>query len=121
MKSFNKQIQKMTDKILMKNDKRGVAGLGLAKGFVIGILSIAVIIMLVLIVLGALNTQAIKDQTNNGSTYVVGNITQGILGLVSQFPTLFTILGVVMLVLLIVVIIVVMNRLGGSGTNDYTA
>jgi len=37
----------------MKNDKRGVAGMNLAKGFVIGALSLVVIGMLTLLVLGS--------------------------------------------------------------------
>jgi len=120
LKNFKKKLEKLGEKLLMKNDKRGVAGMNLAKGFVIGALSLVVIGMLTLIVLGSLNTTAIQTSTNNGSNSIVGNVTLGLLGLFAQFPTLFTILGVVMLVLLIIVIIVVMNRLGGS-SNDYTA
>jgi len=116
----SKQMKKIMNKLLMKN-KKGIAGMDLAKAFVIGILTLAVLFMLVIIVMNAMNTQAIQQATGNNSTVIVNYVTTGILGLAGQFPTLFTILGVVMLVLLIVVIIVVMNKFSGGNTTELSA
>lgn len=117
MKSLMKKALKMLGE---KSDEKGVAGMNLAKSFVIGFLSLIVVIMLVVIIMVSLNTSSIKTATNGTSTLIVNNGTQAISQFSGNFGTWFTILGVVILVLLIVVIIVVLQKMGGGG-NDYTA
>lgn len=91
-------------------------GLGTAQKFVVGILSLVLIGVLVLVVLGSVNTDAIKTATGQGSSYIINNTSAGLQSFFTNVPTWLVLVGVVIIILIIAAVIVVINRF--SGGND---
>lgn len=102
----------------LKKDKRGIFGLDGATSFVIGILSIVLIAVVILMVLGSINTQSVKDATGNRSTNIIGNVSAGVDSLFANAGLWFTLLGVTIMILIVVVVIAVLKRSQGGGSTS---
>ena len=96
-------------------DKKGQLGMTVAKGFLLGLLTLLVIGVTVLIVLNSLaDTSVISDDTD--ATHVIGNGSEGIVDFFSNTTTWLALLGVVVIILIISIVIAVVNKFGsGSG------
>lgn len=103
-------------KSLLKN-KKGIFGMESATSFVIGILALVLIAVVVLMVLGTINTSSVQTATNSASTRIIGNVSAGVDTLFANSGLWFTLLGVTVLILIVVVVIVVLKRTqsGGQG------
>ncbi len=94
-----------------KLGKKGQLGMDVAKGFVLAILTLAVIAFAVIIALDSLqNTSVSTGQTGA----IVNNVTVGVATFFSNATTWFTLLAVVVIILIISVVIFAVNRFGGS-------
>lgn len=108
-------------KIQIKKDKRGVLGMEIATGFIIGLLILIVVGILTVIVANALNdadTSVAGSNAANITNNVVLNSTTGIQTFFSNATTWFALLSVVVIILIVGVAIVVIRRFGGTGRGD---
>lgn len=102
----------------IQKDKRGVLGLETTKMVIIGLLTLAVIFIAAVLALASLRDAGIFTSGSsdyNASVNVINNITSGGQNFFKQIPTVFTLLGVVLIVLVIAIIIVAVSRFGGRG------
>lgn len=99
-------------KMLMKN-KRGQLGMDVAKGFMLGLLSLLVIGVTVIIVLASLGATSVISG-NTQATHVIGNGTGALDTFFSSTGTWLALLGVVIIILIISVVIAVVNRFGSN-------
>ncbi len=92
-------------------NKKGQTGVGFTKDFTVELVGLVIVLVLgVLIVTQLASTSIIK--TNNQSKAVTGNFTAGAAQFAGQLPTVFILLGI----LLVVVVAVIAIRLfSGSG------
>ena len=99
--------------------KRSILGLETVKAFIVVMLSLAIIAVVTLVVLGAIQSANISGDVN-GTIYrqtgsVIGNVSEGITGFFGNTTTYFALLGVVVIILIISLVVVVVNRFGGGG------
>lgn len=99
----------------LNKDKRGVLGMGTAGGFLLGMLTLAIIGVAVLITLNALNNTSVATSS---TTNVVGNVSSGVDSFFSNSGTWFSLLAIVVIILIISVVIFAVQRFGGSAGND---
>lgn len=85
-----------------------------ATAFVIGILALVLIAVVILMVLGTINTTSVQTATNGSSTRIIGNVSAGVDTLFQNAGLWFTLLGVTILILIVVVVIVVLKRTQSS-------
>ena len=100
-----------------KFTKKGILGLNTVKAFIITMLSLAIIGVVTLIVLGAIQNANIAPAGSiaaNGSAAIITNISTGIIGFFGNALTFFALLGVVVIILIISLVVVVVNRFGGE-------
>src|SRR3990167_9687874 len=98
--------------------KKSILGLNTVKAFIIVLLSLAIIGIVTLVVLGAIQNANINPagSTNaNATATIVGNVSTGITAFFANAGTYFSLLGVVVIILIISLVVVVVNRFGGEG------
>ena len=98
-------------KKILSKDKKGILGLNTVKGFMIGILGLAVIAVAVLITLSAIgDTSLATTETDE----IEANISNGIVDFFANAPTFFVLLGVVVIILIISIVVIAVNNFGGG-------
>lgn len=101
---------------IKKFGKRGVLGLETATQFVLAIMILAVIAFSLIVALSSLNNSnalTAGSQEANDSSDVLLNVTGGVVTLMSNAGTWFSLISVVIIILIIAVVIVAVNRFGG--------
>jgi hypothetical protein len=101
----------------MKSKFKGILGLNTVKAFIVVILSLAIISVVTLIVLGAIQNANIAETgslAENGTIGIIANVSTGIIGFFGNSLTFFALLGVVVIILIISLVVVVVNRFGGE-------
>ncbi len=103
--------------------KRGVLGLDTVRDVLIFLLTLAVIAIAVFLALTSLQDASLftaGSQTAADVNSIIGNITSGTVGFFSNIPTVFTILGAVVIILAVTLILFAVNRFsqgtGGTGS-----
>lgn len=97
--------------------KKGILGLETIKAFIVVMLSLAIIAVVTLVVLGAIqnaNISSVSSAAYNGTSQIIQNVSQGITGFFGNALTFFSLLGVVVIILIISLVVVVVNRFGGG-------
>lgn len=106
----------------MKINKKGVLGLDTARDVMIFLLTLAVVAIAVFLALVSLqdsNLFATGSQAANDTDLIIGNITTGTTDFFSNIPTVFTILGAVVIILAVTLILFAVNRFSqGSGAGS---
>jgi len=85
---------------------------------VLGIASIAIVLLGLLLIFGNLSGNlgfTTGSQGYNDSQNVIGNVTSGTTSLAGKFPTVFILLGVVLIIAAVVVILKLFGMGGKSG------
>jgi len=103
--------------------KKSILGLNTVKAFIVVLLSLAIIGIVTLVVLGAIqnsNIQTANSQGANWTTGIINNVSTGISAFFGSAGTFFALLGVVVIILIISLVVVVVNRFGGEGTGTGT-
>jgi len=98
--------------------KKSILGLNTVKAFIVVLLSLAIIGIVTLVVLGAIqnaNIQTAGSQGANWTTGIINNVSSGISSFFGNAGTYFALLGVVVIILIISLVVVVVNRFGGEG------
>jgi len=104
----------------MRN-KKGILGLDTVKSVLISLLTLGVIAIAVFLALVSLQNANIfttGSQAANDTTNIIQNITTGSTNFFKQIPTVFTILGVVVIILVVAIIIVAVSRFGQAGRTE---
>jgi len=102
-----------------KQKLKSILGLETVKAFIIVLLSLAIIGVVTLIVLGALqsaNVSPTGSYAANGTAGIVQNVSTGITSFYNNAPTFFALLAVVVIILIISLVVVVVNRFGGTAS-----
>ena len=103
--------------MLKQKTKRSILGLNTVKAFIVVMLSLAIISVVTLVVLGAIqsaNITTAASTADNGTKAIVQNISTGIISFFTNAGTYFALLGVVVIILIISLVVVVVNRFGGG-------
>ena len=93
--------------------KKAILGLDTAKAVIVSLLTLAVIAIAVFLALVSLQNANIftaNSAAANNTGYIIGNITSGTTTFFSYIPTVFTLLGVVVIILVIAIVIVAVTR-----------
>lgn len=93
-----------------------MSGISEVKKLVVGIAGIAVLLLGILLIFGNLSGNlgfTANSQGYNDSQHVIDNVTSGTTSLAGKFPTVFILLGV--LLILVVVFLVIKMFMGGKG------
>ena len=101
--------------------KKGILGLNTVKAFIVVMLSLAIIGVVTLVVLGAIqnaNITTAGSLASNGTNTIIGNVSSGIGSFFSNAGTYFSLLGVVVIILIISLVVVVVNRFGGEARSE---
>lgn len=101
----------------LKKSKKGQGTISLVIATVVAFLVFVVTVIAVLLAAGTLNSSGIFKASTAGAnttTTLIGNTTQGIAQFGSNIPTVFTVLGVLLIVGVIVLLIVLIKRAQGS-------
>jgi hypothetical protein len=98
--------------------KKSILGLNTVKAFIVVMLSLAIIGVVTLVVLGAISSANITTNVAaiNGTTSIIGNVSNGVTSFFSNAGTYFALLGVVVIILIISLVVVVVNRFGGESS-----
>lgn len=103
----------------IKMNKRGVLGLDTARDVMIFLLTLAVIAIAVFLALVSLqnaNLFGVGTQAANDTGNITDYITSGATDFFSNIPTVFTILGAVVIILAVTLILFAVNRFSqGTG------
>jgi len=100
---------------LLQRQKKSQMGLGVAKTFVIALLSLVVIGVTVLIVLNSLGDTSVVSGDNDTES-VINNASSGLNDFFSNTGTWLALLAVVIIILIISVVVTVVNQFGkGQG------
>lgn len=116
----NKFVSVLKEKLSM--DKKGVLGLDTARDVMIFLLSLAVIAIAVFLALVSLqnsNLFTTGSTAANNTNFIINNITSGTTAFFTNIPTVFTILGAVVIILAVTLILFAVNRFSqstGSGS-----
>ena len=106
-------------KSLIKSKKKSILGLNTIKAFIVVLLSLAIIGVVTLVVLQALNDSSITTAGStaaNGTANIIANVSGGITDFFSNSTTFFALLAVVVIILIISLVVVVVNRFGGGAS-----
>ena len=98
-------------------EKKGILGLNTVKAFIVVMLSLAIIAVVTLVVLGAIQNANIATPASiaaNGTAGIIANVSNGISSFFGNATTFFSLLGVVVIILIISLVVVVVNRFGGE-------
>lgn len=97
--------------------KKGVLGLDTARDVMIFLLSLAVVAIacfLALVSLQNSNLFTTGSAAANNTNFIINNITSGTTNFFTNIPTVFTILGAVVIILAVSLILVAVGRFGAS-------
>ena len=98
-----------------KLNKKEVLGLEIAIGFVLSILTLAIIIFAVIVALSTLNNANVLTGTAaTDASNVLTNVTAGTSNLMSNAVTWFSLIAVVIIILIISVVIIAVKKFGGQ-------
>ncbi len=100
--------------------KKGVLGLDTARDVMIFLLSLAVVAIacfLALVSLQNSNLFATGTAAANNTNLIISNITYGTTQFFTNIPTIFTILGAVVIILAVSLILVAVGRFGATAGN----
>ncbi|MGV9141816.1 MAG: hypothetical protein ACOC1X_02650 [Promethearchaeota archaeon] len=101
----------------MFEKKKGQMGIGVAKTFVVGLLSLVVIGVTVMIVLNSLgDTSVVED--DNATQSVIDNASGGLGDFFTNTGTWLALLAVVIIILIISAVVLVVNRFGEGGAKS---
>lgn len=118
MKSIQKWMKKERGILGWMKNKSGILGLETTKVVIVSLLSLAVITIAVFLALVSLRDAGIftaASLEDNQTDNIISNITTGSTNFFKQIPTVFTLLGVVLIILVIAIVIVAISRFGGGG------
>ena len=104
-------------KPLLQKNKKSILGLNTVKAFIVVMLSLAIIGVVTLIVLGAIqnaNIATAGSSAANGTASIIANTSNGLISFFGNATTFFSLLGVVVIILIISLVVVVVNRFGGT-------
>ena len=108
-------------KKLKINNKKGVMGLEIAIGFVLSLLTLAIIVFAVIVALSTLNNSNVLTANSleaNQTSDILLNVTGGAASLFTNVTTWFSLIAVVIIILIISVVIIAVKRFGGeAGTS----
>lgn len=97
------------------------SGIQSALNWIIGISSIALVLIVVLMIFGNLSTNlgfAVGSQGFNDTEAVIGNFTEGAVATASQFPTVLLFVGIALLLFVLIAVLAwVIRRMGTFGSN----
>lgn len=99
--------------------KKGVLGLDTARDVMIFLLSLAVVAIacfLALVSLQNSNLFTAGTSAANNTNFIINNITTGATAFFTNIPTVFTILGAVVIILAVSLILVAVGRFGASAS-----
>jgi len=95
------------------------AGIKQTMSWVVGIASIALVLLVLLIIFGNLSGNlgfAVDTQGYNDTQNVIGNVTSGVGNLAKNFPTVLLFVGIALLLfVLIAVLAYVIRKMGSFG------
>ncbi len=100
-----------------KMNKKGVLGLDTTRDVMIFLLTLAVVAIAVFLALVSLqdaNLFTTGSQAANDTDSIINNITTGAAGFFDNIPTVFTILGAVVIILAVTLILFAVNRFSSS-------
>lgn len=98
-------------------NKKGVLGMDTVKAVMIFLLTLAVTAIALFLALSNLNSAglfATGSQSANDTNSIINNVTKGTTDFFKNIPTVFTILGAVVIILAVVLILFAVNRFSGS-------
>jgi hypothetical protein len=104
-------------KLKSLTNKKAILGLNTVKAFIIVLLSLAIIGIVTLVILSAIQNSSIAapgSAAYNGTSVIIQNVSTGMLSFFSNASTYFALLGVVVIILIISLVVVVVNRFGGE-------
>ena len=107
--------------MMFRKQKKGILGLDTAKGVMLSLLTLAVVTIAVFLALVSLQNAGLfttGSQAKNNTDYIINNITGGTVTFFTYMPTIFTLLGVVVIILVIAIVIVAVSRFGGSAGRE---
>lgn len=100
------------------------SGIKSTMGWVIGISSIALVLLVLLIIFGNLSGNlgfAVNTQGYNDTQNVIGNVTSGVGKLTTQIPTILLFVGIALLLFVLIGVLAwvikKMSAFGGSNKN----
>ena len=98
-------------------NRKSILGLNTVKAFIVVLLSLAIIGIVTLVVLSAIQNANIVTSgstVDNQTKAITNNVSGGISTFFGNAGTFFALLGVVVIILIISLVVVVVNRFGGS-------
>ena len=113
--------KKFYQNLMILLDKKGVLGLETTRVVLISLLTLAVIAIAVFLALVSLRDAGIftaGSQEKNQTDTIISNITTGSTNFFKQIPTVFTLLGVVLIILVVAIVIAAVARFGGGSRGE---
>ena len=110
MKSFAKRAAQYALRHAKKNKRGEVVGVDFAKTFLIGLVGLVIVGILAYIIVTQLGNTSVVNGSNTTKA-IVNNFSTGISQLFSQMPTIFVLLGIV---LVVIVAVIAIRVFGGS-------
>ncbi len=104
--------------MLKKQNKKGMLGLDTVGATIKWFLIIAVLGIAVFLALSSLQNASLftaGSQADNQTTNVINNVTTGTADFFANAPTIFAVLGAVVIILAIMIIVQVVSRMSGKG------
>lgn len=99
--------------------KRGQFGLETVSPVLRTILGIGILMLVVLVIMDTIDSSSVLttgSYADNASTSIIRNTSSGVNEFVDNFPTIFTVLALVVLILLFAVLIRNTNAFGGGSS-----
>ena len=90
-------------------NRKGVMGLDVAKMFLLSLFTMAVVGFALIIALNSLNE---SSAGNSDTALILGNVSEGAVGLFANSGTWFSLVAVVVIILIISSVIISVNRFG---------
>jgi len=104
-------------KVKTKMDKRGVLGMEDVKAVMLFLLVLAVVAIALFLALTNLNSAGLftaGSQPANDTSNIINNITSGTTNFFKNVPTIFTILGAVVIITAVILILIAVQRISQS-------
>ena len=99
-------------------DNKGVFGLNSVQQFFAIILGVALLGYVIVVIMGTLQDASILSDgslAKNQSTYILSNVSEGIVDFFSSINPVYAILAILVIILVLVVLVRVVSGTGGSG------
>lgn len=109
------------NQVLKFLDKRGVLGLDTVKEVILYLLILvvtAIAVFLALVSLQNSNLFTAFSATANATNAIIANTTQGTASFFGNVPTIFTVLGAVVIILVVTLIILAVQRFGSRSDGN---